>query len=91
MTTATIHHHFPAKEDLGRVLMQRYRERFAGALAVVERTKTLRAFASAANRARQHRPANICGNCAMPERQRFSSISPTRLPSGSRTNPIHNS
>ena len=30
--SASIHHHFPAKADLGRALVARYRERFADAL-----------------------------------------------------------
>ncbi len=33
--TASIHHHFPAKDDLCRVLMARYRERFAEELAQI--------------------------------------------------------
>ncbi|HYE99722.1 MAG TPA: TetR/AcrR family transcriptional regulator [Planctomycetota bacterium] len=35
---ASIHHHFPAKSDLGRALLARYRERFLGALAEIERS-----------------------------------------------------
>jgi len=30
---ASIHHHFPKKSDLGQELMERYRERFMGALS----------------------------------------------------------
>jgi TetR/AcrR family transcriptional regulator, transcriptional repressor for nem operon len=37
ITTASIHHHFPAKQDLGRALMARYREGFNRALAEIER------------------------------------------------------
>ena len=32
---ASIHHHFPTKGDLAHALMVRYRDRFAGALAVI--------------------------------------------------------
>lgn len=34
---ASIHHHFPTKGDLAHALMVRYRERFAGALAMISR------------------------------------------------------
>jgi TetR/AcrR family transcriptional repressor of nem operon len=34
--TASIHHHFPTKADLGREMMARYRERFREQLASVE-------------------------------------------------------
>lgn len=37
---ASIHHHFPAKSDLGRALLARYRERFLGALAEIDRSTT---------------------------------------------------
>lgn len=37
---ASIHHHFPAKSDLGRALLARYRERFLGVLAEIERSTT---------------------------------------------------
>ncbi len=34
---ASIHHHFATKDDLALALMVRYRQRFAGALAVIHR------------------------------------------------------
>lgn len=34
--TASIHHHFPTKADLGREVMARYRERFRGYLEAIE-------------------------------------------------------
>ena len=34
--TASIHHHFPTKADLGREVMARYRERFRGYLESIE-------------------------------------------------------
>ncbi|HET9887886.1 MAG TPA: TetR/AcrR family transcriptional regulator [bacterium] len=34
--TASIHHHFPTKADLGREIMARYRERFRGCLEKIE-------------------------------------------------------
>jgi TetR/AcrR family transcriptional repressor of nem operon len=34
--TASVHHHFPPKADLGRDLMARYRERFAAELCAIE-------------------------------------------------------
>lgn len=37
---ASIHHHFPSKSDLGRALLARYRERFLGALAEIDRSTT---------------------------------------------------
>lgn len=33
---ASLHYHFPSKDDLGRSLVARYRERFRGALEAVE-------------------------------------------------------
>src|SRR5215467_9141444 len=33
---ASIHHHFPSKADLGRRLLERYREIFLGRLAEIE-------------------------------------------------------
>jgi TetR/AcrR family transcriptional repressor of nem operon len=33
---ASLHYHFPTKDQLGRALMARYRERFRGALAGIE-------------------------------------------------------
>jgi TetR/AcrR family transcriptional regulator, transcriptional repressor for nem operon len=38
ISTASIHHHFPPKEDLGRAVMERYRARFASALAAIDAT-----------------------------------------------------
>ncbi len=35
--TASIHYHFPTKEDLGEALVRRYREHFAGVLAEIKR------------------------------------------------------
>jgi TetR/AcrR family transcriptional repressor of nem operon len=34
--TASVHHHFPTKEDLGRELMARYRARFGAELEAIE-------------------------------------------------------
>jgi len=38
--TASIHHHFPTKADLGREVMARYRERFRGYLETIEAETT---------------------------------------------------
>ena len=36
VTKASLHYHFPSKSDLGRRLMERYTENFAGALAEID-------------------------------------------------------
>lgn len=36
ISTASVHHHFPSKADLGRELMARYREHFRDALADID-------------------------------------------------------
>jgi TetR/AcrR family transcriptional repressor of nem operon len=36
MTTAALHYHFPGKGELGRALIERYRERFIAALADID-------------------------------------------------------
>jgi TetR/AcrR family transcriptional repressor of nem operon len=41
--TASVHHHFPSKEDLGRAIMERYRVRFnASVEAISSRTRVPR-------------------------------------------------
>lgn len=47
--SASIHHHFPTKADLGKAMIQRYRERFADMLEEIDRAANgpadkLRAF-----------------------------------------------
>ncbi len=37
LTKASLHYHFPAKADLGRALIARYAERFAGSLEDIDR------------------------------------------------------
>jgi TetR/AcrR family transcriptional repressor of nem operon len=38
VTKASLHYHFPSKGDLGEALIARYAERFAAALAAIERS-----------------------------------------------------
>jgi TetR/AcrR family transcriptional repressor of nem operon len=38
LTKASLHYHFPSKAELGRRLMERYTERFSGALAAIDKT-----------------------------------------------------
>src|SRR5437016_1653402 len=37
ITKASLHYHFPGKAELGRALIERYAERFAGALGQIDR------------------------------------------------------
>jgi len=37
--SASIHHHFPTKADLGKAMLRRYRENFADALEAIDRSR----------------------------------------------------
>ncbi len=69
VTTASLHYHFPSKADLGRALIERYSERFFGALSEIEvesddALTRLRAYAQIYGSVLQEQRLCLCGMLA---------------------------